>query len=142
MIYFLIYLFLEIFVLVEIGSTIGPFWTFIEIVGSAFLGLFLLSNFRYTFFENVRSLVIGEITLDAFTKNNIATLIGAILLIVPGFLTDVIGILFQFSIFTDLIVSIFAKKKENIDIQSNRFQDKGECDVIDIEVIESHNSRK
>ena len=142
MIYFLVYLFLETFVSIEIGSAIGSIWTFVEIVGSAFVGLLLLSNFRYTFFENVRSLIEGEITLDAFTKNNIATLVGAILLIVPGFLTDIVGILFQFNVFTNLVVSIFTKKEKNIDIQSNKFQNKGEYDVIDIEVIERHDDCK
>ena len=141
MIYFFIYLFLETFVSVEIGSTIGPFWTFIEIVASAFVGLLLLTNFRYTFFENIKALVEGEITIDTFQKNNLATLIGAILLIVPGFLTDFIGILLQFSIFANLVVGRFIKKSKNSNIKTDQFQE-GECDVIDVEIIECHDDRK
>ena len=141
MIYFFIYLFLETFVSVEIGSAIGPFWTFIEIVASAFVGLLLLTNFRYTFFENIKALVEGEITIDTFQKNNLAALIGAILLIVPGFLTDFIGILLQFSIFANLVVGRFIKKGKNSNIKTDQFQE-GECDVIDVEIIERHDDRK
>jgi len=143
MIYFFIYLFLETFISVEIGSAIGPFWTFIEIVASAFAGLLLLTNFRYTFFENVRAMVEGEITPETFQKQNIAALIGAILLIVPGFFTDLIGILLHFGVFTNLIMSRLTKReKKSSNIQTKSFQEEGECDVIDVEIIERHDDRK
>ncbi|WOE71165.1 FxsA family protein [Hydrogenimonas thermophila] len=141
MIYFFIYLFLETFVSVEIGSAIGPFWTFIEIVVSAFAGLLLLTNFRYTFFENVRAMVEGEITPETFQKQNLSTLIGAILLIVPGFFTDFIGILLYFGVFTNLIVNRLSKREKNSNIKTDQFQE-GECDVIDVEIIERHDDRK
>jgi len=141
MIYFFIYLFLETFVSVEIGSAIGPFWTFIEIVVSAFAGLLLLTNFRYTFFENVKAMVEGAITPETFQKQNLSALIGAILLIVPGFFTDFIGILLYFGVFTNLIVNRLSKREKNSDIKTEQFQE-GECDVIDVEIIERHDDRK
>ncbi|WP_300367716.1 FxsA family protein [Hydrogenimonas sp.] len=142
MIYFLVYLFLEILVSVEISSAIGPFWTFVEVIVSAIAGLLLLTNFRYTFFENMRAMTEGEITPETFQNQNMAALIGALLLIVPGFLTDIIGILLQFGVFTNLLATKIARKqrkKSNID--TNPFQE-GDTDVIDVEIIDHHDDRR
>ncbi len=143
MIYFLIYLFLEIFVSVELSSTIGPLGTFLEVIGSAVAGLLLLTNFRYTFFENMRAMVEGSMSPETFQNQNLAALIGAILLIVPGFLTDIIGVFLQFGVFTNLLASRLTRKhRQKYDFQSKPFQEEGECDVIDVEIIEHHDGRK
>ena len=141
MIYFFVYLFLETFVSVEIGSAIGPFWTFIEIVGSAFTGLLLLTNFRYTFFENVRAMLEGGMTPETFQKQNLSALIGAILLIIPGFLTDIVGVMLYFGVFTNLIVNRLSKRERYSDVKTDQFKE-GEYDVIDVEIIERHDDRK
>ena len=143
MIHFFVYLFLDIFVSVEISSAIGPFWTFVEVIGSAVAGLLLLTNFRYTFFENMRAMAEGDMTPETFQNQNMAALIGALLLIVPGFLTDIIGILLQFGVFTNLLAVKFVKKeRKRSNVQTNPFQEEGECDVIDVEIIEHHDDRK
>ncbi len=49
MIYFLIYLFFEVIVSVNIASAIGSLATFFEIIGSALLG-FIILNERGKFF--------------------------------------------------------------------------------------------
>ncbi len=143
MIYFLIYLFLEIFVSVEIASAIGPFWTFVEVILSAVVGLLLLTNFRYTFFENMRALSEGAITPETFQKQNMAALIGAILLIVPGFLTDIVGLLLQFGTFSNLLASRLTKKGGNPHVYTdNQPFNEGEIDVIDVEIIEHPDDRR
>ncbi|MDD5119107.1 MAG: FxsA family protein [Sulfuricurvum sp.] len=128
MIYFLIYLFLEVIVTVEIASRIGGLATFLEIVFSAFLGIFLLMNFRHTLGENLFALQTRQITMESFTKRNMTGLLGAILLIVPGFLSDIIGLLMQFSLFSSLIINRFSRKYPT--------QTKSKDDnVIDAEII-------
>ena len=142
MIYFPVYLFLEILVSVEISSAIGPFWTFVEVIVSAIAGLLLLTNFRYTFFENMRAMTEGEITPETFQNQNMAALIGALLLIVPGFLTDIVGILLQFGVFTNLLASKLARKKRHkSNIETNPFHE-GDTDVIDVEIIVHHDDRR
>ncbi|WP_353662410.1 FxsA family protein [Hydrogenimonas sp. SS33] len=142
MIYFLLYLFLEIFVSVEIASVIGPFWTFVEVVVSAIAGLLLLTNFRYTFFENMRALSEGDISPETFQKQNMAALIGAILLIIPGFLTDILGILLQFGVFANLIASKLASRgRKRHPLDTNPFHE-GDTDVIDVEVIDHPDDRR
>ncbi|WP_457592211.1 FxsA family protein [Hydrogenimonas sp.] len=145
MIYFLIYLFLEIFVSVEISAAIGPFWTFIEVIVSALAGLLLLTNFRYTFSENMRAMMAGEITPESFQKQNLAALVGAILLIVPGFFTDIVGLLLQFGIFSGFIARRFFGKSRPVrgpEMESENEFKKGECDVIDVEIVDHPDHRK
>ncbi|MGE4471589.1 MAG: FxsA family protein [Sulfuricurvum sp.] len=110
MIYFLIYLFLEVSLTVEIASRIGGLATFLEIVFSAFLGIFILMNFRHTLVENIYALRMRQIDMEGFSQRNMMGLFGAILLIVPGFLSDLIGIVLQFSLFSSLIINRFTRK--------------------------------
>ncbi|NPA81090.1 MAG: FxsA family protein [Epsilonproteobacteria bacterium] len=134
MIYFLIYLFLEVVISVNIASKIGGVATFFELILSAALGFFLLSNSRYTVFESMRSLANGEITIEEFNKLNLFSMLGAILLILPGFFSDILGILLQFSFFGTL----FAKKILHLKSRKKRddFTPNEEIEVIDVEIIE------
>ena len=100
MLYFLLYLFLEVVVSVEISSAIGGLATFFEILFTAFIGISILVNFRKTLMENMSAVSYNCIDLEQFQRLNIFTLIGAVLLIIPGFLTDILGILLQFSVIT------------------------------------------
>ena len=140
MIYFLLYLFLETIVSVNISSAIGGFATFLEIVVSAFVGLAILANFKNTFFENLTAVSYAQIDLEEFQRLNLFTIIGAILLIVPGFLTDIIGTLLQFSAITTMLVNRYGVQSRRRD-NNERFY-KEDDDVIDVEVIEKHDSYK
>jgi len=110
MIYFLIYLFAEVTLTVEIASRIGGLATFLEILGSAFLGIFILMNFRHALSENLEALRTRQIDMQGFSNRNMMGLLGAFLLILPGFLSDIIGILLQFSLVGTLIVNRFTRK--------------------------------
>jgi 2-isopropylmalate synthase/UPF0716 protein FxsA len=143
MLYFLIYLFLEVLVSVNIASAIGGLATFFEIILSAFVGISILINFRATLVENMRSVSLNCIDLQEFQRLNIFTLIGAILLIIPGFLTDIIGILLQFSVITSMIVNRYAVKsgKCNTSFEGETINKK-DSDVIDVEIIEHDTTLK
>lgn len=110
MIYFLIYLFAEVILTVEIASQIGGLATFLEIVGSAFLGIFILMNFRHALSENLEALRTRQIDMQGFSNRNMMGLLGALLLILPGFLSDIIGVLLQFSLVGTLIINRFTRK--------------------------------
>ena len=133
MLYFLVYFFLEVLITVDIGAQIGGLATFLEIVFSAFVGFFLLTNFRYTLAQSMSSLMTGQITVDEFQKMNMMSLLGAILLIIPGFFSDIIGILLQFGFFGTFIAKKILHLKEK-----KRRKDEGDYDdAIDVEVIDS-----
>ena len=103
--YFLIYLFFEVLVSVNVASAIGSINTFIELVASALLGGVLLANFRVTLMQNLNALMQGEISPSSFQRLNLWSIVGAILLILPGILGDIVGLLLQFSSIVTLLVS-------------------------------------
>jgi 2-isopropylmalate synthase/UPF0716 protein FxsA len=144
MIYFIIYLFLEVLVSVNISSAIGGLATFFEILLTAFIGISILINFRKTLVENMTAVSYNCIDLEQFQKLNLFTLIGAILLIIPGFLTDIIGILLQFSAFTSMIVNRYNVKsgKCNTSFEDKNINNTKDSDVIDVEIIEHDASLK
>ena len=143
MLYFLLYLFLEVIISVNISSAIGGLATFAEIMFSAFIGISILINFRKTLVENMTAVSYNCIDLEQFQRLNLFTLFGAILLIVPGFLTDIVGILLQFSVVTSMIVNRYNVKsgncKSNYKKQTNITKD---ADVIDVEIIEHTTTSK
>lgn len=149
MIYFIIYLFLEVLISVNISSTIGGLATFFEIVLTAFIGILILINFRATLLHNITAVSYNAIDLREFQKLNLFTIIGAILLIIPGFMTDIFGVLMQFSVFTSMLVNRYNVKstnyksshnQENINnIEKNIQKD---SDVIDVEIISDSSTTK
>ena len=110
MIYFVIYLFLEVVVSVNIASYMGGIMTFFELVFTAMLGVAILFNFRNTLAENMKAVSYNCINLQQFQELNLFTLFGAVLLILPGFLTDIAGILMQFSVFTTMLVNRYTAR--------------------------------
>lgn len=146
MIYFVVYLFLEVLISVNISSSIGGLATFFEILLSAFIGISILVNFRTTLLHNITAVSYHAIDLKEFQKLNLFTIIGAILLIIPGFLTDILGVFMQFSVFTSMLVNRYNVKSGNYktdhthdNIEKNIQKD---SDVIDVEIISDSSTIK
>jgi UPF0716 family protein affecting phage T7 exclusion len=130
----LVYLFVEVLVSVEIAGRLGGLLTFVEIIVSALIGFFLLTNFRYTLAKSVTSLMSGAISVQDFQKMSLFTLVGAVLLIIPGFFSDILGVLLQFSFFGKL----FASKVLNLKNKNNKnIYREDKHDAIDVEVIDN-----
>lgn len=143
MTYFLVYLLLEVMVSVNISSQIGALATFFEIIASAFIGISILINFRKTLVENMTAVSYNCIDLEQFQRLNLFTLFGAILLIIPGFLTDIMGVLLQFSAFTSMIVNRYNVKSGNCKSSfCEQTNIKKDSDVIDVEIISDNTTIK
>ncbi len=142
MIYFVIYLFLEVLISVNISSVIGGLATFFEILITAFFGISILVNFRKSLAENMTAVSYSCIDLEQFQRLNLFTILGGILLIVPGFLTDILGVLLQFSAFTTMAVNRYNVKsgKCKPDFESKNI--KKDMDVIDVEIISDNTTTK
>lgn len=122
---------------------IGGFATFLEIVASAFVGIAILVNFRKTLVENMTAVSYNCIDLEQFQRLNLFSLFGAILLIVPGFLTDIIGLLLQFGVFTSMLVNRYHVKSGGCKTDSfTQNNIKKDSDVIDVEIIDTHSISK
>jgi 2-isopropylmalate synthase/UPF0716 protein FxsA len=118
----------------SISSSIGGLATFFEIILSAIIGIVFLQNFKFALMENIFSLAKGEITQEDFLRLNLFMALGALLLIVPGFFTDIIGVLLQFEFFALMIAKRFLKQK-NV-TEDFKYTNKRSDDVIDVEVID------
>ena len=84
----------EIYLLIKIGTEIGAFSTVLLILLTAFIGLIYV---RYEGFNTLKSaitqLIRNEIPVFEIVSGA-SLVIGAFLLIIPGFLTDILGLLF------------------------------------------------
>lgn len=136
MIYFIFYLFAEVMVSSSIAGEIGGLMTFVEIIFSAVFGMFLLKNFKFALVENMTAFSQGKISQRDFSRMNISMALGALLLIVPGFFTDIIGILLQFEFVGVLFANKFIKKDSSYNNNEKFKTQKGDDDVIDVEIIE------
>ncbi|MDQ1298455.1 MAG: hypothetical protein QG558_994 [Campylobacterota bacterium] len=131
MIYFLIYLFLEVMITVEVASRIGGFAMFSEIMVSALIGIAILFNFRTTLLSNVMELKERRISANGFYKRNLLSLLGAILLILPGIFTDIMAGIIHVFLLGSLIDSRFMPKYP----QQNQPHQPKDDHVIDAEII-------
>lgn len=125
---------------VNLASVIGAVSTFVELVLSAVIGLILLANMRITLMQNLNALMQGEISVESFQRLNLWTIVGAILLILPGFLGDMVGLLLQFSSIVTLFVSKFLHVKE--ENPPHHFRQGNEDEIIDVEVIDDDHRLK
>ena len=114
----------------NISGEIGGLLTFLEIIISAGIGFFLLINFRYTVAQSMSMLMSGEMDAQEFQKLSLFTLLGAVLLIIPGFFSDMLGVALQFSFIGTFIAKKIFKFK------NKKYTKKDDDDAIDVEVID------
>jgi 2-isopropylmalate synthase/UPF0716 protein FxsA len=143
MIYFIAYLFLEVMISVDLASRIGGLYTFLELMVSALAGIVLLVNFRTTLIANMHAFSMEKIDMEEFQRLNIFSILGAIFLILPGFLTDIIGILLQFSVLTKILVNRFTAKStfENKTYTHTQIHSEKDDNVIDVEIISNDTTK-
>ncbi|MFX0539754.1 FxsA family protein [Ornithinimicrobium sp. Y1847] len=84
---------IEIAVLILVGQQIGLLWTVVLIIALAFLGVWLARReTSRTFRQLQRALQTGKMPTDEAT-DAILVMVGAFLLILPGFVSDAVGLL-------------------------------------------------
>ena len=126
----------EIYLFIKIGSQIGAFSTIFLVFFTAVVGVY------YAKYEGINTLRSGMMQI---IKNQIparefisgaAIAFGAVLLIIPGFATDLVGFFLIIPITRKLILGKFNKKFESKKMKNNDFIE-GE-----FEDIEDDNDRK
>ncbi len=124
---------IEIYVMIKIGQNIGAFSTISLILTTAFIGIYFakvegidtLRSGAYNLYRN--KIPIYEILSGA------SIAIAAMLLIVPGFITDFIGFLLLLKPTRKIIINNFLSKKNN--------NEKYNKDFIEGEVLEDEKKR-
>ena len=114
----------EIYLFIKVGSEIGALNTILLILTTAVVGIWYA---RYEGFNTLRSgmsqLVKNEIPLYEIVSGA-AIAFAALLLILPGFATDIIGILLVFPITRKIILSKYSKnksKKNKSDVKEKNY---------------------
>ena len=127
---------IEIYLLIKIGGEIGALTTIILIFTTAIVGVY------YAKYEGLNTLKSG---FEQLRRNmaptyemisGAAIAFAALLLIIPGFLTDIFGFLIIFPISRKFIFNLFFKKHPKYETKKNNFID-GE-----FEDIEDDNDKK
>ena len=127
---------IEIYLFIKIGSQIGAITTILLIFMTAIIGIY------YAKYEGLNTLRSGFIQLSKNQTpayevvSGAAIAIAAVLLIIPGFATDILGFLLIFPLSRKLIFGKFKKKiKKREDLEKNYIEG-------DFEDIEDDNDRK
>ncbi len=137
MIYILLFLIFELFLSLEVGSNIGFLWSVIWIVGSFMIGMGLIQNAHTTMRSNMQSLKQGKLNMKSFHDSATSYFLGAILLIVPGVFSDILGLIALLYTFYLQFGGTISSSKYKTNINNLNKQTQGDDDVIDVEVIES-----
>ena len=124
---------IEIYLFIKVGSEIGALNTILLILTSAVVGIWYA---RYEGFNTLRSgmsqLVKNELPLYEIVSGA-AIAFAALLLILPGFATDIIGILLVFPVTRKIILSKYSKKNTSKKKDNDRGKNYIEGDYEDIE---------
>jgi len=122
--------FSELLISLKVGLIIGFGWSVVWILGSAALGYGLIQLSPYALMQAFNTMNIRDFT-DMRKAQNAALsyLFAAVLLIIPGVLTDAIGILM---LLYSLYLRLFATMRPNTKYNPNQ----GDDDVIDVEIID------
>ena len=133
-IYFLGYLFLEIVFSYEFMKIFTPLGFFIETLITAIVGVYIIRNIHFSLSENMIKVLRREISEEEFISIGIFKFIGAVLLFIPGFFSDILGALFLFEPFARWVARKFLPK-EDIHIYTSK-KEYDDSDIIDVEIIE------
>ncbi|WP_440933570.1 FxsA family protein [Candidatus Pelagibacter sp.] len=121
---------IEIYLLIKIGGQIGALITIILIFTTAIIGVY------YAKYEGLNTLKSGfeqlrrNVTPTYEMISGAAIAFGALLLIIPGFATDLLGFLIIFPKSRKFIFNLFLKKQVNQENKKNNFID-GEFEDIE-----------
>ena len=121
---------IEIYLFISIGSEIGAFTTILLIFSTAIIGVY------YARYEGLKTLKSGFVQLSKNEPPSYEILSGAgiafaaLLLIIPGFLTDLIGFLLIFPFSRRMMFKSFLNNRKKNKNQKNNFID-GEYEDIE-----------
>jgi len=139
MLFLIPYLFLELYLSLAVGAEIGFLWSVIWIVSSMMLGMGLLQNAQMTMAKSMGGLASGKLNMKSFHDSATSYFLGAILLIIPGVFSDILGIIALLYTFYLQLGGTIPNSKNKTNINNKNKQ--GDDDVIDVEIIESSSSR-
>ncbi len=134
LLFLLLFFFAELFVSLKVGMMIGFGWTVTWILVSMAVGIVLLRLSPYALMSNFQTFNFGRFDIRDVHNASLAYLLGAILLIVPGVLSDLLGVvLLLYTLYLHLFATMRPTPKTSY---KDHFTDEGESNVIDVEIVD------
>jgi UPF0716 family protein affecting phage T7 exclusion len=129
------YFFMEIYISLAMLEEIGAFWATLWTFATMILGSALLKNSPYTIMGNMQSLQRGKLDFQKFQDATTSYFVGALLLIVPGVLSDFMGVsALVYTVYLQFVAKITPEQTNSY----TNTQTEGEKDVIDVEIVDEH----
>ncbi len=133
MLVLVVYFIIELLASIKLGITIGFGWSVVWVIATSMLGALLLKLSPYAIMDSFNNIGSKKFNIISAQNAAISYMLGAILLIIPGVFSDILGIiLLGYTIY----LRMFAKITPNENIKYK----KGDDDVIDVEIIDSDSS--
>lgn len=131
-VFFVILFFVELGGFTAFSENFGFFTLVLEIILSGLLGVFLIFSTLSGSNESIVELLRGARDPKEVLASNFAKVFGGILLIIPGLLSDCLGILLYLGVLDSALASFLGKSAIKTSFTHQPRQD----EIIDVEVIE------
>ncbi len=110
---------IELIIFIEVGSYIGSLYVILSIIFTVFLGYYLIK-------QKLRSISLGMLNFNnihdiyAQYTTSIYSFLGGLLLIIPGYLTDLIGLLVLLPFFRPQLSHYFESRYKTKNSKTNK----------------------
>ncbi len=129
------FLLLELFFSLKMGENIGFIWSVLWIVASILLGLGLLQFSSSNMAGNLNDVKSGKLSMKNFQNSATAYFLAAVLLLIPGVLSDFLGLIALTYTFYLQFVAKLIPEPTNSNFKHTTSNKKGDDNVIDVEII-------
>ncbi|WP_297834209.1 FxsA family protein [Pseudomonas sp.] len=120
---FVLFPMLELFILIKVGMAIGFFPTILLVVASSMLGVFLIRVAGFATSLRARaSLARGELPAQEMLEG-LMIAVGGGLLLLPGFISDVLGVICLLPVTRRVLVGKLRKRAEDQATRQRAFAD-------------------
>lgn len=127
---------IEIALFVVIGGAIGLWWTLLIVIGTGIGGLALLRQLGLGDATRLRGEMARMRDPVGVVGDGILKALAALLLILPGFLTDILGLLLLISPIRSALISAAGRRVTVMSMQSDQPARRSDGIVIDGEFVE------
>ena len=131
------YLFVEVMITTAVASEIGGVWMFAEVLGTAALGIMMLTGLRQHIATLGADLMARRLNENEVVASSVFRLLGAFLLLLPGVVTDALGLALQVPFLgRRLLRRFYHAQPQPKPKPRNEGGSHGE--IIDVEIVDSH----
>jgi len=126
------FLLLELYLSLKMGEMIGFWWSALWIMFSFMLGMVLLQKSPQTIMGNMQSVKAGKLDMRNFKNASLGYFVAAILLMIPGVLSDFLGLVtLLYVLYLQFVAKITPEHTPHFTKQGDEY-------VIDVEITNEH----